>query len=121
VTDHLEVAGHVIQHLGDVLAQLGHPSPGFPPACAGGTFASVALTAVGAFTGAIIGGLMHDLLTRQMIGQRLALRIGALADRTQRFSGIGLSLGLRSDFGLAGLKLLEQQFELLDLPGDAFG
>src|SRR5271166_7209656 len=50
VADHLEVAGHVIQNLGDVLAELGHP-----------------LAAVGAFAGAVIGGLMHDLLARQMV------------------------------------------------------
>ncbi|MEA2767301.1 MAG: hypothetical protein QOD93_263 [Acetobacteraceae bacterium] len=93
------MAGHVIQHLGHVLAELGH-----------------ALAAVGTMAGAIIGRLMHDLLARQMIGQRLALRLGALADRTDRFGG--LSFGFRNGLGLAGFQFLEPQFELLDLPRD---
>jgi hypothetical protein len=101
VPDHLEVAGHVIQHLGDVLAQLGHP-----------------LAAVGTGAGAILGRLMHDLLPRQMIGQRLALRLAALADRRHRFGGIGLSVGFCRGFGLTGLQFLKPQFELLDLPRD---
>ena len=58
VTDDLEVPRHVIQHLGDVLAQFGHPA-----------------TAVRAGAGAIAGRLMHNILARQMIGQRLALRL----------------------------------------------
>ena len=63
---------------------------------------------------------MHDLLARQMIGQRLALRLGALADRSHGFGGIGLSFGFRGGFGLAGFQFLKPQFELLDLAGDAF-
>ena len=82
------MAGHVIQHLGDVLAQLGHP-----------------LAAVGAFAGTVIGRLMHDLLARQMIRQRLALRFAALADRRHGFGGIGF--GFRVGFGLAGLQFLK--------------
>src|SRR5208337_4885806 len=102
VADHPEVAGHVIQNLGHVLAELGHP-----------------LAAVGAFAGAVIGGLMHDLLARRMVRQRLALRLAALADRSHRFGGIGLSFGFRGGFGLAGFQFLKPQFELLDLAGDA--
>src|SRR5208337_1915232 len=90
------------QNLGHVLAELGHP-----------------LAAVGAFAGAVIGGLMHDLLARQMVRQRLALRLAALADRSHRFGGIGLSFGFRGGFGLAGFQFLKPQFELLDLAGDA--
>ncbi len=96
-----QVAGHVIQNLGDVLAKLAHP-----------------LAAVGALTGAVIGRLMHDLLARQMIGQRLALWFGTFANRSHRFGGIGLSFGFRGGFGLAGFQFLKTQFELLDLPGD---
>ncbi len=100
------MAGHVIQNLGHVLAKLGHP-----------------LAAVGAFTVAVIGRLMHDLLPRQMIGQRLALRFAALADRRHRFGSIGLGLcfGFRRGFGLAGFEFLKPQLELLDLAADAFG
>jgi hypothetical protein len=50
------VSRHVIQNLGHVFAEFVH-----------------ALAAVGAVTGTVIGRLMHDLLARQMIGQRQAL------------------------------------------------
>ena len=103
VPDYLEVAGHVIQHFGDILAELGH-----------------SLAAVGAFTGAVIGRVVHDLLARQMIGQRLALRLAALADRSLGFGGVGLKFGFRRDFGLSGFKFLKTQFELFDLTADAF-
>jgi hypothetical protein len=63
---------------------------------------------------------MHDLVARQMIGQRLASRLRALADRSQRFGGIGLSFGFRGGFGLAGFEFLKAQLELLDLAADAF-
>ena len=63
VTDDLEVPGHVVQHLGDVFAELGHPS-----------------TAIGTGARTVIGRLMHNLLPRQMIGQRLTLWLAALAD-----------------------------------------
>jgi len=101
VTDHLEVARHVIQNVGDVLAELRH-----------------SLAAVGAFASTVIGRLMHDLLARQMIGQRLALRFGALADRSHRFGGLGLDF--RGGFGFSGFKFLKAQLELLDLAADAF-
>ena len=58
VTDDLEVPRHVIQHLGDVLAQFGHPA-----------------TTRGAAAGAVTRRLMDNILARQMIGQRLALRL----------------------------------------------
>jgi hypothetical protein len=51
MTDHLEVPRHVVQHLGDVLAQFGHAG-----------------TTLRAGAGAIAGRLMHNLLARQMIG-----------------------------------------------------
>jgi hypothetical protein len=94
VADHLEVAGHVIQNLSHVLSKLGH-----------------AFAAVGALASAVIGRLMHDLLAWQMIGQRLALRLATLADRTHRFGGIGF----RGDFSRAGLQFLKPQFKWLDL------
>ena len=98
VTNDLEVPRHVIQHLGDVLAQLGH-----------------AATAVGAGAGAIVGRLMHDLLARQMIGQRLALRlVGACAGRCRRIRRFGAG-GI---FGRTGLQFLELELELLDLAAD---
>jgi hypothetical protein len=103
VTNYLEVAGHVIQNLGDVFAELGHP-----------------LAAVGAFTGAVVSRLMHDILARQMIRQRLALWLAALADRSLGFGGVDLSFGFRASFGLAGFEFLKPQFELLDLTADAF-
>jgi hypothetical protein len=62
-----------------------------------------------------IGGRMHNLLARQMIGQRLALRLGVLADRrrgSRRF-------GFCDFFGLSGFQFLKPQFELLDLATDA--
>ena len=101
VLDHLEVARHVIQNLGHVLTEFVH-----------------ALAAVGALAGAIIGRLMHDLLARQMIGQRQALWLAGLADRNHRFGGISISIGFRGPFGLTGFQLLEPQFQLLDLARD---
>jgi hypothetical protein len=50
------VPRHVIQHLGHVLAEPGHP-----------------FAAVGAGAGTVIARLMHDVLARQMIRQRTAL------------------------------------------------
>jgi hypothetical protein len=50
VTNDLEVSRHVIQHLGDVLAQFGH-----------------AATTVRAGAGTVARRLMHNILTRQMI------------------------------------------------------
>jgi hypothetical protein len=51
VPDHLEAAGHVIQNFRDIFAEPGH-----------------ALAAIGAGAGAVIGGLVHDILAGQMIG-----------------------------------------------------
>ena len=98
VTNDLEVSGHIIQHLGHVLAELGH-----------------SLAAVRAGAGAIACRLMHDILSRQMIGQRLALRLLARSrSRCRRFLGFGAG----DVFGLAGLQFLELEFELGDLAGD---
>ena len=96
VADHLEVARHIIQNLGDVLTQFGH-----------------ALAAVGTLAGAILGWLMHHLLARQMLRQWLALWLGPLADRWRRIGN--LSLGFRNDLGLAGFQFLQPQFKLFDL------
>jgi hypothetical protein len=61
VTNDLEVPWQVIQRLGDVLAQLGHPA-----------------TTLRAAAGAVTRRLMDNILAWQMIGQRLALRfVGA--------------------------------------------
>src|SRR5215472_18520339 len=62
VTDDPEVPGHVIENLSDVFAEPGHRA-----------------TAVGTGASRPIGGLVHDLLARQMIRQRLALWLFPLA------------------------------------------
>jgi hypothetical protein len=97
VADDLEVPGHVVQYLGDVLTEFGH-----------------AAAARGAGAGAVGGGLMHNLFARQVIGQRLALRLGTFGLRRRSIAGVGL----RRVFGRAGFQFLEPQFELLDLPAD---
>jgi hypothetical protein len=56
MADHLEVARHVIQHLGHVLAQLAH-----------------AAAAGRAYAGAIARWLMQHLLARQVFGKWFAL------------------------------------------------
>jgi hypothetical protein len=98
VTNDLEVPRHVIQHLGDVLAQFGH-----------------AATTVRARAGAIAGRLMHNILARQMIGQRLALRlVDAFGRRCRRFCRFRTG----RIFGRAGLQLLELELQLGDLASD---
>ena len=98
VTNDLEVPRHVIQHLGDVLAQPGH-----------------AATTVAAGAGAIVGRLMHDLLAWQMLGQRLTLR--PVGGRRGWCRGIK-RLGAGGIFGRTGLQFLELELELLDLAAD---
>ena len=99
VADDLEVPGNVVQHFRDVLAEFAHLA-----------------AARGAGAGTVVGRLMHDLLARQMLGQRLALRPGALGRRRRRrrISGLGAG-GVGS---LAALQFLQPQFELLDLATD---
>jgi hypothetical protein len=97
VADDLKMPRHVIQHLGHVLAELSH-----------------AAAAGGAGAGFVTGGLVHHLLAGQMIGQRLAFRLGADGNERRRIVGFGA----HGIFGLAGLQLLELQFQLLDLTGD---
>ncbi len=97
VTNDLEVSGHIVQHLGHVLAEPGH-----------------SLAACRAGTRAIVLRLMHDIVSRQMIGQRLALGPGTFADRCRLI--LGFSAG--NVFSLAGLQFLEPEFELLDLAAD---
>jgi hypothetical protein len=92
----LEAAWHIIQNLGDILAQLGHAG-----------------SAVGTGAGAIVVWLMHDLVARQMLGQRLALCLALSGD-----DGTIFRLGLGDIFGFAGLQFFELQFKLFDLVGD---
>jgi len=101
VTDDLEVPGHVVQHLGHVLAELGH---------------SPAALRAGART--VISRLMHDLLPRQMIGQRLALWLATLADRCRGFGGRNLGIGAGGVFGQAGFQFLEPELKLGNLAID---
>jgi len=100
VADHLEVARHVIQHLGHVLAQLAHA------------------TAAGrADAGAITLGLMQHLLARQMIGERLTLWFFPHASWRLGLAGFGPG----DILGRAGLQLFKLQLQLFDLAGDALG
>ena len=99
VADHLEVAGHVIQNFGDVLTQFGHP-----------------LAAVGVLTGVILGRLMHHLLARQVLRQRLAFWLGPF--KNGGYGICNLSLSFRNDLGLTSLQFLQPQFQLLDLTAD---
>jgi hypothetical protein len=94
----LEAARHVIQNLGDILAELGHAG-----------------AAVGTGAGAVILRLMHDLVSRQMLGQRLTLRLAISGDDRTIFR-----LGLGDILGFAGLQLFELQLKLLDLAGNPF-
>jgi hypothetical protein len=95
--DHLEAAGDVVEDLGDVFAQPGH-----------------AAAAIRAGGGPIVRRLVHDLLTRQMVRQWLALWPVAVTDRQRPVFGDSLA----DVFGFAGFQLLEPQFELLDLPAE---
>jgi hypothetical protein len=96
MADHLEVARHVIQHLGHVLAQLAH-----------------AAAAGRADAGAVILRLMQISWRGRCSGS--GLRFGfALTGGAGRSFGLGLG----DILGLAGLQFLELQFQLLDLAGD---
>ena len=101
VTDDLEVPGHVVQHFGHVLAELRH-SP----------------AAIGTGARTVIGRLMHDLLPRQMIGQRLALWLAAIADRSRGFGGRNFGIGAGGVFGHAGFQLLQPELKLGNLAID---
>lgn len=97
MTNDLEVPRHIVQHLGHVLAELGHPS-----------------AAVRAGAGAIIGRLMDDVLAGQMIGQRIALGFGTFTGRGSTIR----SFGAGGVFGRTGFQFLEPELELLDLATD---
>jgi hypothetical protein len=97
VTNDLEVPWQVVQHLGHVLAEPGHP-----------------LAAVGAGAGAVIGRLMDDVLAGQMIGQRIALGFGTFTGRGRTIR----SFGTGGVFGCTGFQFLEPELELLDLATD---
>ena len=97
VADHLEVARYAGQHFGDVLAQLAH-----------------AAAAGRAIAGAVAFGLMQQLKTWQVIGERLALWLCPRG---------GWSFGLAGPcpgdmLGFAGLQLLKLQLQLFDLARD---
>jgi hypothetical protein len=91
--DHPEPARDLVEDLGDVFAEPGH------------------LATAG--RGAVVLGLVHDLLTRQVIQQWLALWPVPFPDRQWPVFGGSLT----ELFGFAGFQLLEPQFQLLDLPG----
>jgi hypothetical protein len=98
VTNDLEVPRHIIQHLGDILTQFGHPA-----------------ATVRARAGTIAGRLMHNILARQMIRQRLALRlVGVWGRRRRRFRRFGTG----DIFRRTGLQVLELELELGDLARD---
>jgi len=61
VADHLEPPRHIVQHLGDVLAEQGH-----------------AAATVRADAGLVTVRLMDNLLARKVVGQRLAFGLGRL-------------------------------------------
>jgi hypothetical protein len=96
--DHSEPARDIVEDLGDVFTKPSHV------AAAGRTGA-----------GAVVLWLVHALLTRQMVWQRLTLWPVPLTDRQRPV--FGGSLG--DLFGFAGFQLLEPQFELLDVPGQS--
>ena len=85
VPDHPEAPGHVVQDLGDVLADRAH---------------------VGAALRAAAGGLVHHALARQVLGQR-ARRAGV---RSVTTATVGLVA-----IGDLGLELVQGELELLDL------
>lgn len=93
------MAGHIVQHLGYVLAELRHAG-----------------TAVGANTSGFGWRLMDDLLPRQVVRQRLAFRLLALVQRMRRI----FRRGPGDILGLAGLQFFKLQGELLDLSADPF-
>ena len=94
--DHPEPAGNIVEDFGDVFAQPGHVA-----------------AALGTGAGTVMFRLVHDLLARQMIGQRLALRSGDLAHR--QWPVFGGSLADR--FGFALFQLFKPQLELFDALG----
>ena len=94
--DYPEPTGDVVEDLRDVFTEPSHV------AAAGGTDA-----------GPVVLRLVRDLLTGQMVRQRLALWPVPLTYRKR--PAFGGSLG--DLFGLAGFQFLEPQFELFDLPG----
>ena len=85
MADHLEVARHVVQHFGHVLAQ-----------------SAQAAATGGADAGTVARWLMRHVLTRQVLGKRLAPRLCA-----RRGGCIWIvRLGAGDILGLAGLQLL---------------
>ena len=96
--DHSEPARDIVEDLGDVFTKPSHV------AAAGRTGA-----------GAVVLWLVHALLTRQMVWQRLTLWPVPLTDRQRPVFGGSLA----DLFGFAGFQLLEPQFELLDVPGQS--
>ena len=85
VPDHPEAPGHVVQDLGDVLADRAH---------------------VGAALWAAAGRLVHHALARQVLGQRTRSRWALGHDGDGRAG---------RDRDLLGLELVEGELQLLDL------
>jgi hypothetical protein len=96
--DHPEPPGDVVEHLGDIFAELGHGA-----------------AAGRASAGAVMLRFVHDLLPRQVVRQLLALGLASLTDRQRPVFGGGFT----EFFHLAGFQLFEPQLELFDLPGHA--
>jgi len=82
---HPKPAGDIVEDFGDVFAKPGHVA-----------------AAGGAGAGAVVRRFVHDLLTRQVIGQRLALWPVSLPDRQRPVFGGSLA----DLFGFADFQLL---------------
>ncbi len=63
---------------------------------------------------------MHNLLPRQMIGQRLTLWLAALADWSRGVGGRKLGFDAGGVAGHAGFQLLEPELKLGNLAIDPF-
>lgn len=91
MADDAEAGGHVVELLGDILADAPHRA-----------------AAIGAETGRRV----HDIFARQMIGQWLAERLGGVT----RADDGRWCLGDRFDLGV-----FESQLELVGFAGQALG
>jgi hypothetical protein len=99
--DDAKMPRHVVERFSNILAQFFHGA-----------------AAVRAGAGAVIGRLQHNLLARQMLGQRLAFGLGFAGRR--RCFGLLVPRGTGGFLGLGRLQFFELEFQLLDLAADAF-
>ncbi len=95
----VEAARHILQHLSHILAQLAHS-----PATGG--------TAIG------IGGDMHRVLTRQMLGQWQPL---GLAGRRWAFFRRCRFTDGTCGMGMFSFEIFQRQFQLIGHLGDPLG